>query len=272
MDKDKARLIRHGLSIAILSLLLSLAGAEAFLRWVDPTGAYAYRLSIRAMFSYIKPDPRGYTFPPGIHDFVGFTVTIDEDGNRIMPDAVSNCRIAWIGDSVTFGWGVDDRETFAYQIAEAIPDAQFVNAARPAYSARNLRLTAESEEADGFIYIPVFNDNVVAPSWSPEFAPVPLGMDTYLLYGRRGPVRGEAMDWRADLGAMLSEGDWLTLAINEPSLVLDWLTDSQSDVVIIPNYTERISQADGHPSAAGHQGLAVSMLSHVEQFVGEVCE
>lgn len=80
-------------------------------------------------------DRYGYVHIPNAVDRArarGFTATstIDADGHRTMPSPVSpRGTVVFLGDSFTFGWGVDDDETYPYVLATAHwADLRVVNA------------------------------------------------------------------------------------------------------------------------------------------------
>ena len=79
-----------------------------------------------------------------------FTVTTDRRGLRKMPPVVdAKHRIVFLGDSCTFGLGVDDEQTFPAEIQRAIPGAECINLAVPGYSAFQGRRVFERFSFDG---------------------------------------------------------------------------------------------------------------------------
>ncbi len=81
-------------------------------------------------------DRYGYVHVPSASDWErgrGFTATytIDADGHRATPGPASPQRtVVFLGDSMTFGWGVEDDETYPYVLAtEHWTDLRVVNAA-----------------------------------------------------------------------------------------------------------------------------------------------
>ncbi|MCP4431122.1 MAG: hypothetical protein GY806_09110 [Gammaproteobacteria bacterium] len=78
----------------------------------------------------------GWTGSHSHHDFL-VNYTIDKSGFRNQPElpgVEAKNKIALIGDSFTFGLGVNDNETFAAQLALSDTDNQYINMGIPAYS------------------------------------------------------------------------------------------------------------------------------------------
>ena len=73
------------------------------------------------------------------HQGHDFQITTNKDGLRtsISPQKSNAFRIAVLGDSTVFGWGVNDMETFSYQLQKAlsehIPSVEVLNAAQPGH-------------------------------------------------------------------------------------------------------------------------------------------
>jgi lysophospholipase L1-like esterase len=67
---------------------------------------------------------------------LAFTLSTTEEGLRTMPKA-SDARqtVVCLGDSCTFGIGVDDDETYPARLQELLPGVQCLNAGVPGYSA-----------------------------------------------------------------------------------------------------------------------------------------
>ncbi len=80
---------------------------------------------------------RGHTFQ-GPRDGHAFVVTSNDDGLRTSlprPRTAGRCRIALLGDSTVFGWGVNDDETLATAADAALPEtAEVLNAGQPGYT------------------------------------------------------------------------------------------------------------------------------------------
>lgn len=72
-----------------------------------------------------------------LHGPVGhaFRVSTNADGLRThLTRTKPRRRIALLGDSVVFGWGVDDGESFPDAVAAALPEVDILNAGQPGYS------------------------------------------------------------------------------------------------------------------------------------------
>ena len=125
--------------IIVTSILFGLTIAEYMLGW--------YRQSIDQS-SVMDPGLMqydanlGWKLTPnwtGSHSHHDFLVqyTIDRHGFRKQPpisNSETNSKIALIGDSFTFGLGVNDDETFAAQLALLDTANQYINMGIPAYS------------------------------------------------------------------------------------------------------------------------------------------
>lgn len=80
---------------------------------------------------------------------MSFTVTTDRLGCRRMPTAPrATKRVLFLGDSCTFGVGVDDDETFAYLLQQRLGDVQCLNYGVPGYSSFQGRRRLEMLEGD----------------------------------------------------------------------------------------------------------------------------
>jgi len=70
-------------------------------------------------------------FPP-----MRFKVSTDDRGLRRMPQVADARRtVLFLGDSCTFGLGVDDDETFPAQVQQQLQGVQVINAGVPGYTA-----------------------------------------------------------------------------------------------------------------------------------------
>ncbi len=96
---------------------------------------------------------------------ITFTVSTNELGHRAMPRAPDTKRdVLFLGDSCTFGVGVDDDETFAALLQGRISRTRSINAAVPGYTAYQGRVTLENLHFDrlpGAVVVSfMFNDDL----------------------------------------------------------------------------------------------------------------
>src|SRR5688572_9029835 len=91
-------------------VLFTLVLIEILLRSVDPWGLYYFQ-DLEVMGNTIfQADPvRGYLMPDGDYTFTRWRAHI-RDGGRVLPatNIQADCTIAILGDSVAFGYGVND--------------------------------------------------------------------------------------------------------------------------------------------------------------------
>lgn len=65
-----------------------------------------------------------------------------------------------LGDSVAFGYGVNDDKTVANYLAQNHPDVNFINTGMVAYNSSNVLANYEAfPDADGYLYLIVGNDH-----------------------------------------------------------------------------------------------------------------
>lgn len=81
-------------------------------------------------------------FPP-----VDYSVSTDEEGHRRTGSAPGALHtVLFLGDSRTFGWGIDDDRSLPSRLQQALPEVQSINAAVPGYSAYQGRVQLERAE------------------------------------------------------------------------------------------------------------------------------
>ena len=194
----------------------------------------------------VHPDPRvGYVLRADaeltIHDGL---IRSDDLGLRVRPDGPAPAdalRIAVLGDSVAFGFGLDDDETLAHRLEHELSDARGPGArplaartvAIPGWNHRNavqfLRDHFEQLRPDLVVYVPVANDlfdtDGVYETGHRRWAPDPAAGDPWLRVYQGGT-------WRF---AKKLLGDLSNEAIDEarrrsgaPALVADLSPESSS--------------------------------------------
>jgi lysophospholipase L1-like esterase len=152
---------------ALVLVLIPFLMLEGLLRIVDPWGIYFFDDMVTMANAFKLDEQRLYDMPDGTYEFRNWTATIENE-TRVLPapNADADCRIVLLGDSVTFGYGVNDDETWAYDIALAFPNVEFINTAITAYNSEHVRRTYEMyPDADAYLYSVVYND------WEPTINP-----------------------------------------------------------------------------------------------------
>lgn len=117
---------RGGLIISMVSLLLSIAALELAIRMVDPLGISYYELAGNYTRDKLADEQLVFRHKPSWATRYGdVRVTYNERGLRdrpILPKAPGEYRILALGDSVTFGWGVDQDKTFTARLESLLEE------------------------------------------------------------------------------------------------------------------------------------------------------
>ncbi len=111
---------RAGLVVSGLSLLLSLGALELGIRLIDPLGISYYEQAGDYVRDKLADDQLIFRHKPSWETRYGpVRVSYNEQGLRdraILPKNKDEYRVLALGDSVTFGWGVDQDRTFAARL------------------------------------------------------------------------------------------------------------------------------------------------------------
>lgn len=117
--------VRIGLVVSGISLLLSFGALELGIRLVDPLGISYYEQAGDYVRDKLADDHLIFRHKPSWETRYGdIRVIYNERGLRdrpILPKADGEYRILALGDSVTFGWGVDQGKTFAARLESLLP-------------------------------------------------------------------------------------------------------------------------------------------------------
>lgn len=278
MPSEKSGLpLRRKVIYVLVGILLVLFLAEMLLRVFDPLGIYQMSVNLAAQLNSYVASPRGYVMYPGKYELRGWTATIDEHGNRVLPDAHAGaCELAFIGDSITFGVGVNDAETFANIIAGEVA-AHVTNTAHGGHNSGNILRTLNATDADGFVYVTVYNDDQpdqVVTDTQPRHTPYTvLATATYILSGLRGNAAAKVIDpqFAANMAQIAARDDVLMVTFDWRNAWADTLRAFEPELVTIPVYQGRVSYIDGHPNARGHAEIAAALVGHVRQFETRMC-
>ena len=252
----------------LIGILLALLLGEVLLGRFDPLG-FGYFRDQADLNPHLVPDPRGYTFAPGTYRLSKSTFTILPDGNRAVPDTVPSAKktLVFMGDSVTFGYGVSDDQTWVDLVARDLPDVYVINAGVSGFNSTNvLRTLALYPAAQTLVYLIINND--AAPENRPNFghlrpAPALSWLEVYLLNlpNYLFPAADEPNDlprYFADLRQINADGRVLLVAFDED---FSRMTIRECCTVsLIERGTDRVSPADGHPGVRGNQEIAQQML------------
>ena len=111
---------RGGLIISLVSFLLSIGALELAIRMVDPLGISYYELAGDYTRDKLADERLVFRHKPSWATRYGdVRVTYNERGLRdrpVLPKAAGEYRVLALGDSVTFGWGVDQDKTFSARL------------------------------------------------------------------------------------------------------------------------------------------------------------
>lgn len=264
----------------ILRLLVVLALTplliEGALRLVDPWGAAFYQENYDLTQHFVEAPSLGYVLPPGVYHGRAWTATELSDETRLLPDRHGGpCHVVLLGDSVTWGYRVNDADAWANRVAAALPDATVANVAQIGYNIDQvITLWRARPDADVDVYLIIPNDIEPAASLQTfREAPDPAQYNYVYLYLNhfRTALTPGALDYSrlfAGLDAMRADPRVTFVAFDD---AFGRAVAARYPVHLIPWYTHPISYLDGHPSAAGHAEIAAALLPIIRQAVQNRC-
>jgi hypothetical protein len=251
--------MRRKSGVVFIIAVLSVAAIEICLRVLDPWGVH-YFYDGPAIAAQTIADPAGFAFVPGRVQLRHWSFTIDDDGTRTVPgDTPGGTPVSFYGDSVTFGYGVNDDETWVSLVcAELRLDC--TNHARSGFSAFNVAALIRTHPADCRVVFTIGNDvqrgHPLDTPWS-TWPPMPLWLIRYIWFAREARQPTEpAVDydlWRSAMNEITSHPDTLLLSFDDE---YGRLIASEYGAVVIPSYTQYISVVDVHANAAGNRQIA----------------
>lgn len=281
----RKRVIRAVIGVLIMTLL-TVVGVEAALYIIDPLGVMDYLYGLSHLITI--PNEEGYTLAPGRVEFRRWSFTIDEQGNRLMPASEGTCTIAFVGDSVTFGFGVDDDKTFPYLLASEMPQVQFINLGKTAYNLQNIVSSVTRNSVDGYFYFVSENDSSTPWMNDPRDYGIP----------REEPPRVSALRYYYEFFAVFTapensggasnqdqntfwqgfdalwtrRNDDMAFAVMESPLA-DEMVGHYPTLLVVPRWTyqQQNSWADYHPNAAGHRYLAEQVREPLRALIARRC-
>lgn len=262
-----------------MMLLLTGLFVEVGLRIIDPLGVYMRQVDWHIFYNNLQPHETGYRLPTGTLRMTGYEATINPAATRYTPDTAigTHCTIATVGDSMTFGMGVNDADTWVNLIAQQFPDVTFINTGRPRYNILDVLALINHYPADGYLYLHTLNDNQPNDwqQWLSRGYVEPFKPALYYYYHHLRDTRPITSDrfitddtmYHDSLRDIVAMDNVLILAMDN-----DWLLDGLTDdTVIIPWHNHPISPADAHPNPAGHMNMAGDMLPAITSFIEDVC-
>jgi lysophospholipase L1-like esterase len=282
--RSSLKALRNVLSI-VLVMAITLVLLELALNLFDPLGM-AYFQQLIYLEPFYVDGGGGYVLPPGVYHMKNWTATIQDDFTRAVPDSGLGCKVLFVGDSLTFGWGVNDDEGFVNLVAREL-DVRAINAGTVGYNAENVASSLDQYDAyDLAVYLLFENDDLVPLPYggnslrSGEHHFQRLGFHQsdrpltalYAIYLFNLGAQKELTASREDFFAAMNR-----IASRDNVLIFGFDTDVTSaaqeayPVQVIPWYTTNISKVDLHPDAAGHQHIAGSMMPFIQQRLGENC-
>ena len=258
----------------LLGVLLFFVGVEALLRAFDPWRVLAYYDDLEALYRGFEDTPHGYALRPGEYRFSSWTARILPDGTRLIQSSRSaGCKIVAVGDSVTFGYGVSDGDTWVSVLARALPGIQFVNAGVPGYNAEDVLRARQGIQGDAYLYLLIGNDNDPPLPWQSYQSLQGSAMAKYL-YVQRAQVEGlpsGAQDEPSPaFDALLRDPAVITVAFKTDDFSKR-LHERYPTLALIPLFRTTNSRVDSHPDAAGHAEIAAAMLPIIREAVTRAC-
>ena len=254
---------------------------EILLRVFDPWGAVAYFSDGNTVSTLYIPVGRRDVLPQGQYRYPTWTATIRADYSRYVPDnGRGACQVAFVGDSVTFGLGVNDAETWVSLLARLHPEWTVINAGISGYNSYGVRLTIDVTPADVYVYLISPNDAELQ-LFHADIASPPSYQPALKIYWRIWQIQRQGYEHPPQMigDERRFDRDIAALAQIENLLIVGFANDplAQSaqaqfpDVILMTPYSERISFADPHPNVVGHQQIAAAIESAVIETVQSYC-
>lgn len=257
-----------GLLSATLQLCVFIVILEIIVAMLDPLGIAAYRNGLAMLRSIRYPTNEGYALNDGQHTIEHWTVTV-ENGLRVVPDTNKSAskELIILGDSVAFGFGVDDSDTFANLIARQLPDWHVINTAQTGYSIGNIERTSSLyPEAECLVYVSVSNDNesdVLNGTETYVYMPALLAYGQYYVLRSIYPVVGYD-DWLKRAKALFDSGVLIT--VFDESRQAESVKNANLPFPIIPRHKSTVSYGDSHPDATAHQAITDSLMPLITEW------
>lgn len=263
-------MVHRKLIVGLFTVLITVAVVEGGLRLFDPWGALRYYSDQAALYRSFIADPQnGYHPLPGVYQFSNWQATILPDGSRRVPDSQPNgCTVVFVGDSLTYGIGVNDADTWVNLLARSL-SIHAINAGVYSYNAERVRdRLVVYPGAALFIYLFIGNDGDPDPDWQAS-ASAHLAIHDYL-------YTLDATTPRLSTNPPVYTPDFMPAleVLKQRTVIVAFDTEGLSRQIgahLIPSYTHHISYADAHPDRIGHQEIAAAMRPLVQASAERIC-
>lgn len=264
LDIPMQRKILWRIIAALFILLATILGIEGMLIIADPMGV-AYYTDLDTFYANATPIENGYRMTPGDYMLSSWQYRINDDGSRYVPNNGDSERVYFVGDSITFGWGVNDAETWVNLVAQQL-DIDAINAGVPGYNATQVLSVIDALPDDAnIVYLSFSNDNHPAISLHSQLE---FYSRTHMLI----QVLQQQTMTRRDPLFMQS---FREIANDDRVTILAFAGDEYGSMAarygahLIPPYTQRISAADFHANVDGNREIAAGVLSVLKDHVND---
>lgn len=276
---------------AFIIIIITLVMIEILLRILDPWGFVYFGDLAKMSSSFVDDDNRIYSLPDGEYQFSNWTATVSNQLRstpNTNPDA--DCRIALLGDSVTFGYGVNDEETWGNILAEEYPDVYLMNTGVTTYPIEPIVDTYQlyQDEVDGFLYLIISNDGHDANDTRNENVDNPTrNIPLSLLYFGYYLIQLDVIETPETVDGMaeehinrflenmeiLAEEEHIAFMSFDEKQITEVALDAGYDVNVLPPYPNeyRISFLDVHLNATGNQVLAQQIAPILNELIENSC-
>lgn len=286
MNQEQSQIVRTGsvtalrrwmrrIAVALILVALTLLTSEALLRWIDPLGFWRYYNDLRAVRSNTWPHAdRHFVAAPGRFELMGWSYRVDlPDYTRHTPSSKNEagCTIVALGDSVTFGLGVDDGETWPNLLAEQT-DCSVVNAGVPGYDLWTVYKTYTAfPEADKYVYLLIENDAAHDTERLADVPPSVSAVKAYLYLLEIGAHHAHPAtvpdDFWAVYDALASDPRVIICGFRDGGLA-EQVAASGREITLLEPYTSRISWADAHPDSTGQTQIVAGIMRAISRNQG----
>lgn len=269
----------------LLVSISTLVVLEIALGMLDPLGM-AFYAKVDWLNQFLGRANGSFSLSPGQYDMDGWVVSMNQDATRLVPDSGTGCTLLFVGDSVTWGWGVNDEQTFANLIAREL-GVKAINAGVYRYSSENVAASLQFfKDYELAVYLIFPNDH--HRTWSTTQSIQPFGeyrfpgfgilhqstpaLVWYGLYFTTQSTHAESTPYmerfEADMQRITAHDNVLVFAFDDP---LTTAVSERYEVNVIDWYTGRISPVDPHPDPDGHQHIADAMLPYLRDRMTSAC-